>query len=160
VVASAVTFTVWAASFASYWLHVVHRKKGEGLLWSAGEFVKGVASARNLGKGGEGASEPRQAGELIGTSLLIWAMPWYAIRTSVAAFLGFQELAPAAFTKLLISITCSLEGIDDILSGMETIIAERILKRGVAKREPGPDEPEKPLMPPAKEKEDDEKLAA
>ena len=137
VTASLVTFATWAAAFTAYWVRIVRKEKGEGFFQNTWDFIKGFVSARKFGNAEHETQSPyTQAGEIVGTGFLVWAIPWYTLRAAVAGFIGAQGLAPAAFTKLLVSIMAGLEGLDVVLSGIETTIVEKILRRNQAKKEP------------------------
>ncbi len=155
VTASLVTYTTWAAAFTAYWVRVVRHEKGEGFWQNVKDFVRGFVSARKFGKAEHEEEKPYlQAGEIVGTGFMVWAIPWYMLRAGVAAFIGAQGLAPAMFTKLLISVMAGLEGVDTFLSGLETTIVEKVLRRARMKEEPR--EPESPKS----RDDEDEKLAA
>jgi len=128
--ASIATFSIWSAAFTAWWIRVVRKEKGEGFWNNVKEFMGGFGSARRLGKDQKASTTSfHEAGEMIGTSFMVWALPWYALRAGVAAYIGSKMLEPAAFTKQLMTIMCTLEGLDVLLSGIETTIVERILKR-------------------------------
>ena len=130
IAASITTFSVWSAAFTCWWVRVVRREKGEGVWKNFKEFMGGFSSARKLGKDQKASTTSfHEAGEMIGTSFMVWALPWYALRAGVAAYIGSKMLEPASFTKQLMTIMCTLEGLDVLLSGIETTIVERILKR-------------------------------
>jgi len=128
--ASIATFTVWSAAFTGWWARVVRRENGEGFWRNLKEFTSGFFSARKLGKDQKASTTSfHEAGEMIGTSFLVWALPWYAVRAGIAAYVGSKMLEPASFTKRLMMITCTVEGLDILLSGIETTIVEKILRR-------------------------------
>jgi len=138
--ASIATFCTWSAAFTGWWVRVVRREKGETFRANFTEFMSGFFSARRFGKDQKASTTAyHEAGEMTGTSFMIWALPWYALRAGVAAYVGSKMLEPAAFTKLLMTITCSLEGLDILLSGIETAIVERILNRNKKKEPEEPD---------------------
>ncbi|MEW6035320.1 MAG: hypothetical protein AB1529_01790 [Candidatus Micrarchaeota archaeon] len=147
IAASIATFCTWSAAYTAWWVRVVRRQEGEGFLRNLGEFFKGFAHARKFGKGHADDSARvnayREAGEIIGTSAVVWAAPWYTVRACVALIGGLSGLPPAAFTKFLISTMSALEGLDVLLAGVETALVERILRRNRKAEQAGP-EPEKP----------------
>lgn len=163
--ASIATFITWSSAFTAWWVRMVRKQEGEGFLKNAKEFFNGFAEARKFGKGAEAHENAyRQAGEIIGTSSIVWALPWYTVRACVALIGGLSGLTPSAFTKFLVATMSALEGLDVLLSGVETALVERILRRN-RKIEPEPEKPKAEPVPqpaPANDVEpaDDEKEAA
>jgi hypothetical protein len=133
---------------------VVRKQEGEGFLRNAREFFRGFLHSRKFGKDhaddSAGVNAYREAGEIIGTSAMVWAAPWYTVRACVALVGGLSGLQPAAFTKFLISTMSALEGLDVLLAGVETALVERILRRNRNDETASKPEPEKPKSGPEK----------
>jgi hypothetical protein len=147
IAASISTFVVWSAAFTCWWVRVVRKESGEGFWKNFKEFMGGFISSRKFGEDQKSSTTSfHEAGEMIGTSFMVWALPWYALRAGVAAYVGSKLLEPASFTKQLMMIMCTLEGLDVLLSGIETTIVEKILKRNAKpitqQPTPGPEKKE------------------
>jgi hypothetical protein len=119
---------VWCVVFSMYWKKAVRGEKWQDLFKKTSDYPKGFIRAISYSKGKIAKSSYEEAGAMTGTGFYVWAMPWYTVRTAIAAVLAIKGATTDNFNYMFFSAIGAIEGMSFLLRGMVISRIEKILK--------------------------------
>lgn len=127
---SITAFSTWAAVFAPWWTKAVRHEQFHGLGNDLRNFFRGFASGTRPWKPTVPKTAMEEAGAIVGSGFVIWAIPWYIVRVSCAAIVALSGTPPAMFTGALFTLTSMLESFISVpASAVKIHIVEKLLRR-------------------------------
>lgn len=129
VASSFMDLALWSGAFTLYWSRVVRGEGRQPLAGRITEFGRGALAAATPWKGFKATTAVEEAGAMMATGFLIWAIPWYMVRAYAAAKVTGDGIRPGDFTGQLFSYTSLLEPLNVALHSLKLHFVERIMKR-------------------------------